>query len=175
MCWPRRRLIQKQAEEHARDGRRHAARGRHRQGHHPCHHRQDRHGGRHRPRHRIRGRGDPRAFDGRPHDGLQHVHRGRRTRRHDRAGRERPSIISRAAARAQGAAWDMALAVLASLPRDDGADSTARSRSTPPRCADVTWGTSPEDVAASPEPCRIRPIAEREARRRGARAGLHGP
>ena len=38
--------------------------------------------------HRICRRGDPRALDGRPHDGLQHVDRGRRARRHDRAGRE---------------------------------------------------------------------------------------
>ena len=33
-------------------------------------------------------RGHPRAVDGRPHDGLQHVDRGRRPRRHDRARRE---------------------------------------------------------------------------------------
>ena len=63
-------------------------RRRHRQGHHPRHHRQDRHGGRHRPCHRIRGLGDRGAVDGRPHDGLQHDHRGRRARRHDRARRE---------------------------------------------------------------------------------------
>ena len=31
---------------------------------------------------------DPRAVDGRPHDGLQHVDRGRRPRRHGGAGRE---------------------------------------------------------------------------------------
>ena len=59
-----------------------------RQGHHPRHHRRDRHRRRHRPRHRICRRGDPRAVDGRPHDGLQHVDRGRRPRRPDRAGRE---------------------------------------------------------------------------------------
>ena len=59
--------------------------GRHREGHHPRHHRRDRHRRRHRPRHRVRGRGHPRAVDGRPHDDLQHVDRGRRPRRHDRA------------------------------------------------------------------------------------------
>ena len=56
-------------------------RGRHRQGHHSRHHRPDRHRGRHRPRHRVRRLGDRGAVDGRPHDGLQHVDRGRRARR----------------------------------------------------------------------------------------------
>ncbi len=58
---------------------------RHRQGHHPRHHRPDRHGRRNRPRHRILRLGDRVAVDGRPDDGLQHVGRGRRARRHDRA------------------------------------------------------------------------------------------
>ncbi len=77
-----------QGEEHARGGRRQAAGWRHRQGHHPVDHRRDRHRGRHRLRAGICRRGDPRALGGRPHDGLQHVDRGRRARRHDRAGRE---------------------------------------------------------------------------------------
>ena len=75
-------------EEHARAGRRQAAAERHRQGHHPCHHRRDRHRGRHRLFAGIRRRGDPRAVDGRPHDGLQHVGRGRRQGRLHRARRE---------------------------------------------------------------------------------------
>ena len=37
--------------------------------------------------HRVPRRGHPQAVDGRPDDGLQHVHRGRRAGWHDRAGR----------------------------------------------------------------------------------------
>ena len=81
-------LIQIEIEEHARRGRRQAAGRRHRQGHHPRHHRRDRHRRRHRLRHRICRRGDPRAVHGRPHDGLQHVGRGRRQGRLHRARRE---------------------------------------------------------------------------------------
>ncbi len=39
-----------------------------------------------RPRRRVRGPRDRGALDGRPHDRLQHDDRGRRSRRHDRAG-----------------------------------------------------------------------------------------
>ena len=77
-----------QGQEHAGQGRRRASRRRHRQGHHPRHHRRDRHGGRHRPRDRILRLGDRGALDGRADDGLQHVDRGGRPRRHDRARRE---------------------------------------------------------------------------------------
>ena len=52
---------------------------------------------------RIRRRGDPRAVDGRPHDGVQHVDRGRRPRRPDRAGRKDLRICERPAARARRA------------------------------------------------------------------------
>ena len=79
-----------------------AAARRHRQGHHPRDHRRDRHRRRHRPRARICRRGDPRAVDGRPHDGLQHVDRGRRPRRHDRAGREDLRVREGPAAGAEG-------------------------------------------------------------------------
>ena len=58
-----------------------AARRRHRQGPDPGDHRADRHRRRPGPRHRVPRRGDPRAVDGGPDDGLQHVHRGRRPRR----------------------------------------------------------------------------------------------
>ncbi len=58
------------------------------QGHHPRHHRRDRHRRRHRLRAGICRRSDPRAVDGRPHDGLQHVDRRRRPRRPGRARRE---------------------------------------------------------------------------------------
>ena len=72
------------------------------QGHHPGDHRRDRHGGRHRPRDRVHRRGDPRALDGRPHDGLQHVDRGRRARRHGGAGREDLRIPQGPAQSAEG-------------------------------------------------------------------------
>ena len=52
--------------------------------------------------HRICRRGDPRALDGRPHDGLQHVDRGRRPRRPDRAGREDVRISEGPAEGAEG-------------------------------------------------------------------------
>ncbi len=76
------------SQEHARHRRRQIARRRHRQGHHSCDHRRDRHRRRHRLCAGICRRGDPRALDGRPHDGLQHVDRGRRPRRPDRARRK---------------------------------------------------------------------------------------
>ena len=56
------------------------------EGHHSRHHRRDRHRRRHRPRHRVCGRGHPRPVDGRPHDRVQHVDRGRGARRHGGAG-----------------------------------------------------------------------------------------
>ena len=68
------------------DGR--AARRRDGQGPDPRGHRPDRHRRRPGLRHRVPRRGHPRAVDGGPHDGLQHVDRGRRPRRHDRAGRD---------------------------------------------------------------------------------------
>ncbi len=74
-----------ESQEHARARRRRPAPRRHRQGHHPRHHRRDRHRRRHRPRHRICRRCDSSAVDGRAHDHLQHVDRGRRAGRPDRA------------------------------------------------------------------------------------------
>ena len=70
-----------QGEEHEGGGQGQPAARRHRQGRHPVDHRRDRHRRRQRPRHRILRRGDPRAVDGRPDDGLQHGDRGRRPRR----------------------------------------------------------------------------------------------
>ena len=51
--------------------------------------------------HRICRRGDPRAVDGRPHDRLQHVDRGRRPRRLDRARRDDLRLPQGPPARAQ--------------------------------------------------------------------------
>ena len=92
----------KARQEHAGPRRRHAARRLHGEGLDPRHHRQDRHRRRHRPCHRICRRGDPRAVDGRPHDGLQHVDRGRRPRRADRAGRDHLRLSQGPAVCAQG-------------------------------------------------------------------------
>ena len=61
---------------------------------------------------------------------LQHVDRGRRPRRHGRAGRHNLRISARPALRAQGRDWDRALGAWRSLAeRCRSARSTARSRS----------------------------------------------
>ena len=141
-------LIQTQIEEHARGGGRQAAGGRHRQGHHPRHHRRDRHRRRHRLRARICRRSDPRAVHGRPHDGLQHVGRGRRQGRLHRAGREGLRLSQGpAAGRRKASAWDEAMRYWETLRSDDGAHFDREIRldaaKLPPL---VTWGTSPEQV-----------------------------
>ena len=76
--------------------------GRHEQGHHPGDHRQDRHRRRSGLRARVPRRGHPRAVDGSPHDGLQHVDRGRRPRGHDRARRDHVRLPPGPPARARG-------------------------------------------------------------------------
>ena len=102
------------------DGR--ARAGRHREGPDPRADRADRRRRRHRPRHRVPRRGDPRARHGRAHDGLQHVDRGRRARRHDRARRHHVRVPGRPArTRRKGAAWDAAVARWRALPTDEGA------------------------------------------------------
>ena len=58
--------------------------------------------GAHRPCAGICGRCGPRAFDGRPHDPLQHVGRGRRANRHHRAGRKDFDVSERPAEIADG-------------------------------------------------------------------------
>ena len=122
-------------EEHARDRRRQVAGGRHRQGHHPRHYRRDRHRWRHRLRARICRRGHSRAVHGRPHDGLQHVGRGRRQVRLHRAGREglRLSEGSAQVAERQGLGRGDALLGDARVPTT-ARISIARSGSTPPSC-----------------------------------------
>ncbi len=74
------------------------------------------------------------AFDGRPHDDLQHEHRGRRARGHDRAGRddvcvlEGPRFSSKGSSVGQ-AQWPSG----ASCPPIPARSSTASWRSTRPR------------------------------------------
>ena len=57
-----------------------------------------------------------------PHDGLQHVDRGGRPRRHDRARRQDVRLPARAArTRPKGAEWERALDYWRTLPTDPGA------------------------------------------------------
>ncbi len=94
-----------------------------REGHHPRRHRQDRHGRRPGLRPRVPRQRHPRAVDGRPHDHLQHVDRGRRTRRHGRARRDHLRLHRRASPHApKGADWDAAVAYWKTLATD--ADAT---------------------------------------------------
>ena len=157
--------------------RRRAAARRHRQGHHPRHHRRDRHRRRHRPRHRICRRGDPRALDGRPHDRLQHVDRGRRPRRHDRAGREDLRLSEGPPEGAEGRRLGRGGALLGDAARATRARISTReirldAANLPPI---VTWGTSPGGRRLGqrrvPEPGRDRG-REQAASRSGARSTI---
>ena len=122
-------------EEHARGGRRQAAARRHRQGHHPRHHRRDRHRRRHRLCAGICRRGDPRAVDGRPHDGVQHVGRGRRQSRLHRAGRKDLRLSERPPQGAEGQGLGRGAALIGRRCNPTTARiSTARSSSTPRNC-----------------------------------------
>ena len=67
-----------EGQQHAGPGRRRAAGRLRGQGHRAGHHRTYRHRRRHRLHDRVRRLGDPGPEHGRPHDGLQHGHRGRR-------------------------------------------------------------------------------------------------
>jgi len=70
-------------------------------------------------------------------------------RRLDRAGRDDLRLHSREAPRAQGAAWDAAVAYWRTLKSDEGAKFDAEvklARKTRPM---VTWGTSPEQALPS--------------------------
>ncbi len=84
-----------QDDGHHRRG--HAPARGHGEGHHPGGDREDRHRRRPGLRAGVPRRGHPGAVDGRPDDDLQHVDRGRRPRRHDRAGRDHLLLHGRAA------------------------------------------------------------------------------
>ena len=164
-----------EVEEHARGRRRQAAAGRHRQGHHPRHHRRDRHRRRHRLRARICRRGDPRALDGRPHDGLQHVGRRRRQGRHDRAGREDLRLSQGPAARRpKGEAWDdSACATGRRCAPTTARISTARSGSMPPSCRRSSPGAPARSRwSRSPAACRCPTEIADENKRRAAERSL---
>ena len=91
-----------QGEEHAGPRRRQAAARLQREGHRARDHRQDRHRRRHRLHDRVRRQRDPRAQHGRPHDGLQHGHRGRCARRPDRRRRDHARLRARPAVQPDG-------------------------------------------------------------------------
>ena len=146
-----------------------------RQGHHPGHHRPDRHRRGDRLRHRVHGQRHPRPVDGRPHDGVQHVDRRRRPRRHDRARRHDVRLPRGPAARAAGRGLGTRGRRWRELPTDPGATYDKSSSSTPAQLEPhVTWGTNPGMVAPVtgrvPDPAASRSattIAARSSRRCG--------
>ncbi len=150
--------------------------------------RQGRHPRRHRPRSApaaasamsssTAGRGDPRPLDGRPDDGLQHVHRGGRARRAGRAGRHDLRLPRGPPLRPKGAALGARRSTTGrTLPigrrRGLGQPGHDRRRAARPH---VTWGTNPGQVATidGAVPTRTRSPSRRA---RGGVAGphLHGP
>ncbi len=89
-------------QDHGHQRRGHAAPRRFRQGHHPGRHRQDRHRRRTGLRAGIPRLRDPGAVHGSPDDHLQHVHRGRSTRRTGCPGPDHLRLHARPPARAAG-------------------------------------------------------------------------
>ena len=166
-CWPPRRLWQRKPQDMrvTVDG---SLGPGVRQGRDPGHHRRHRRRRRRGPRARVRGRGDPRDVDGRAHDRLQHVDRGRRAQRDGRARRDDLRLSRgppfRAAGRARGSRrWPTGGRCRATPARA----STARCASTArDDRADGDLGHEPRGRAADHRP-RARPgaIAERAPRR----------
>ena len=133
---------------------------RHREGPDPRDDRPDRRRRRRRPRRRVLRPGDRGALDGGPHDGLQHDDRGRRARRHGRAGRRHLRVV-RARRTARGSARRRARRGDRRLARRCAATtaraSTARSSSTRRRSrrrspGAPTRGWSSASRAACPRP-----------------------
>ncbi len=158
------------ADEAGHDGdhrRRRSSPRRHREGRRARDHRRHRHRRRHRLGARVPRRRDPRVVDGRAHDGVQHVDRGRRARRARRDPTTRRSPTSRVARRApKGKAWEQALDDWRSLVTDDDAafdkivDIDAATL-----LPQVSWGTNPsqtvtiDDTVPDPERVRRRRLA----------------
>ena len=173
-------LPQQRPEHDGGHRRRRPARRRHRQGRHPRHHRPHRHRRRHRLRHRVPRLGHPRAVDGGPHDGLQHVDRGRRQGRPRRPRRHHVRLPRGPAPRAEGRGLGAGARRLArAAHRRRRRPSTRRSCSTPPTLAPhVTLGhqpgagRSPIDGAV-PDPDTLRRRRRPRDGRPGAR--VHGP
>ncbi len=160
------------------DRARRAAPRRHGEGHHPRRHRQDRHRRRPGLRAGVPRQRHPSALDGGPDDDLQHVDRGGRPGRHDRAGRDDLRLPERPRTRPTGADWDAAVA--------DWRDAAHRRRRGVRRRGRHRRGHA--DARSSPgAPTRARALPLRRAvpdpadrrrqraRRRRAGAGVHGP
>jgi 3-isopropylmalate/(R)-2-methylmalate dehydratase large subunit len=95
-----------------------------RQGHRAGHHRQDRHRRRHRLHHRVRRLGHPRAEHGRPHDGVQHGHRGGRARRPGGGGRHHHPLRQGPPFSPSGVELEQAVAYWRTLHSDPAPTST---------------------------------------------------
>ncbi len=104
-------------------------------------------------------RGDRRALHGRPHDDLQHVDRGRRPRRPDRAGREDLRLYQGPPARAQGRRFEMAQAHWGTLfsDRRRHVRQRDRARRRAPAAASSPGAPAPRTSSRSPAACRCRP------------------
>jgi 3-isopropylmalate/(R)-2-methylmalate dehydratase large subunit len=168
-------LPQREAEDDGGRGRRRAAVRRHREGRHPRHH----------PRSASTaasatssstGARRSAPVDGRADDRLQHVDRGRRAGRPDRAGRDHLRLPQGPPHAPQGVGLGRGASRTGGRCRPTRAPrSTRSSRSTRPTRADVTWGTTPAHERAGDRPVP-RPEETRDARAdRGAGARLHGP
>ena len=117
--------------------------------------------------------------DGGAHDDLQHDDRGRRTRRHDRAGRHDVRLDARAVrARRRATSWTRAIAAWRELRTDEGAtfdrEITVDCDSLSPL---VTWGTNPGQVVSVTDACPTPDAFDDAGRPRGRRArpAVHGP
>ena len=120
---------------------------------------------------------DPRAVDGRPHDGLQHGDRGRRARRHGRGGRHDDRLRARAArSRRRGVEWDQAVALLAHAAVATPARSSTRwSSSTRRRSSRRSPGARrPRWCCRSTTACPI-PTSEKDADQARARSSARWP
>ena len=130
----------------------------------------------------YRGRGDRSALDGGPHDGLQHVDRGRGPRRDDRAGRHHVRLPRRPAPRAERRrSGSTPSSDWRTLPTDAGRtfDKEVVIDATTLRPA-VSWGTNPaqtvtiDDVVPDPDSFTDeveRQAAEHALRYMGLKAG----
>ena len=136
-------------------------------------HRPDRHRRRHRPRHRVPRRGHPRALDGGPHDGLQHVDRGRRARRHGRARRHDLRVPRGPPSRAAGRRLGARARPLALAPTDPDATFDREVRSTRPSSARTSPGARTRrrpSRSTARSPTRTASTSPATARRPSARS-----
>ena len=165
------------ADEAGHDGghRRRRAAGRRRgEGRHPRDHRPDRHRRRRRSRHRVPRLGDPRALDGGPHDGLQHVDRGRRARGHGRARRHDVRLRRGPPARADGRGVGAGARRLAIAPdrRRRHLRQGGRARRGRPAAVRDAGGPTRARPSRSTRPCPIPRRSRTPARREAAARAL---